>query len=264
MKRTLEEYCLQTGRPLLAEWDWDKNTDISPAEIGARSHKRAWWICSQGHSWNAIIASRTAPKPVRCPFCAGKTVLPGHNDLETIRPDIAAEWDSEKNGSLMPRQVTAHSASRAWWRCAKGHSWSAKICSRTSSMGPGCPVCAGRAVLAGYNDLATLRPQLVPEWDTQHNNGLTPEQVTVSSNRKVWWQCSKGHYWQAAIHSRTRTPPTGCPVCAGNIPKKKQQMYQRIIDERVEQSRKHHEIDLKRLLREKQPSAAAGVGCGEK
>ena len=237
MKSTLEEYCLRTGRPLLEEWDWERNGHLAPAQIGARSHKRIWWRCPLGHSWRAEIASRTGAKSVGCPVCAGRTVLAGYNDLETQRPDLASEWDSEKNGNLTPQQVTAHSASRAWWRCAKGHSWSAKICSRTSSAGPGCPVCAGRVVLAGYNDLASLRPQLVPQWDTQHNNGLTPEQVTVSSNRKVWWRCPEGHCWQAAVFSRTRAKASGCPVCAGNVPKGKRELYQWIIDERMEQSR---------------------------
>ena len=31
-------------------------------------------------------------------------------------------------------------------------------------------------------------------------------------DKKVWWKCSKGHEWQAAIGSRNRG--SGCPECA--------------------------------------------------
>ena len=46
---------------------------------------------------------------------------------------------------------------------------------------------------------------------------LTPEQVTLGSNKKVWWRCSERHIWQAAIYARTRTRGSGCPICAGTV-----------------------------------------------
>jgi hypothetical protein len=37
--------------------------------------------------------------------------------------------------------------------------------------------------------------------------------VKPSSNKKFWWQCEKGHQWQANVNSRTNG--VGCPYCSG-------------------------------------------------
>ena len=44
---------------------------------------------------------------------------------------------------------------------------------------------------------------LIEQWDTQRNLPLAPDQISYGSKRKVWWQCEKGHRWQAAVHTRT-------------------------------------------------------------
>ena len=57
--------------------------------------------------------------------------------------------------------------------------------------------------------------QLMAEWDWEKNNelGFDPKTLTLGSNKKVWWKCSKGHEWQAVINNRTKG--SGCPCCAG-------------------------------------------------
>ena len=77
--------------------------------------------------------------------------------------------------------------------------------------GTGCPYCAGKKVLKGYNDLKTVNPTLAKEWNYEKNNGLTPEDVMPNSNKKVWWKCSKGHEWQAMVINRNKG--RGCPKC---------------------------------------------------
>lgn len=66
-----------------------------------------------------------------------------------------------------------------------------------TGLGSGCPVCAGKAVEPGFNDLAHGFPEVAAQWDTEKNNGLTPEQVTLFSNRVVWWRCGRGHSYRA-------------------------------------------------------------------
>ena len=38
-----------------------------------------------------------------CPYCAGRRVLPGFNDLATLFPQVAAQWHPTLNGPLTPR-----------------------------------------------------------------------------------------------------------------------------------------------------------------
>jgi hypothetical protein len=75
-----------------------------------------------------------------------------------------------------------------------------------------CPACIGQAVLQGFNDLATLRPDIAAEWNYEKNTDLSPNMVTLHSNKKMWWKCSKcGHEWRTAITHRSYG--AGCPKC---------------------------------------------------
>ena len=66
--------------------------------------------------------------------------MEGVNDLATTHPEIAAEWDYERNGGLNPTNVVAGSSKRVWWRCPEGHAWQAIIYRRKAG-GGSCPVC---------------------------------------------------------------------------------------------------------------------------
>jgi len=132
---------------------------------------------------------------------------------ESGRRSLLAEWDAGRNYPLTPRDVSFGSTQRVWWRCEKGHSWQAIVSSRAGG-GCGCPVCAGKIVIPGINDLASHFPLLAAEWHPTENGSLSPEQVTPFSNRRVWWQCGRGHAWIAAVAARTKEK-SGCPYCTG-------------------------------------------------
>ncbi len=192
---------------LMAEWNRERNTDVSPSQLTLGSHKKAWWKCSKGHEWEATIHNRN--KGRRCPYCSGNMVLNGYNDLQTVNPNLAKEWNYEKNGNLKPEHFSANSGKSVWWKCIHGHEWQATIYNRNN--GTGCPYCAGKKVLKGFNDLLTVNPIVAKEWNYEKNNGLTSADVTTNSNKKVWWKCNKGHEWQATISSRNAG--RGCPIC---------------------------------------------------
>ena len=195
---------------LLAEWDYEANGALKPENIFYGSGMRVYWICKLGHKYDLEICGRG--KGQGCPFCSGKRVLPGFNDLATARPDIAAEWDYEKNEGLKPQDVTVGSGKRKlWWKCGRGHGYEAYVYSRTG--GHGCPYCAGKKAWPGFNDLATLRPDLASQWDNEKNNGLTPDKVTCYSVSEVWWRCKLGHSWQAKVSERS--VGNDCPFCSG-------------------------------------------------
>ena len=198
---------------LVAEWDTEKNAPLLPTLVAPGTVRKAWWRCPKGHSYRAAISSR-AGGGTGCPFCAGQKVIQGENDLATQYPQLAAQWDAAKNGTLTPELVTAGSNRRVWWRCEKGHSYPAVIAHRVRS-GSDCPYCSNHKVLPGFNDLATIEPVVASQWHPTRNGSLTPQQVTPGSRRKVWWLCDKGHAWRAVVNSRTGKQRCGCPICAG-------------------------------------------------
>lgn len=218
-KKVIEgENDLSTLYPEIAkEWHPGKNGYLTPQTVSVNSNRRVWWQCEHGHEWQAQIFSRTHSH-TNCPICAGKKVCPGYNDLETLFPGIAKEWHPKKNGNLLPDNILAGSHKKVWWQDRFGHEWEATIDSRTRK-NHGCPYCSGQKVLAGFNDLASLEPELAKEWHPSLNGNLKPNQVLVGSGKKVWWQCAEGHAWEAVIYSRSGAVRRGCPVCAGKTKK---------------------------------------------
>ena len=212
MHNSLYDYCLQSGQEqLLQQWDDRRNAPLTPEEVTQGSHRAVWWVCEKGHRWQAMVKSRAAGSG--CPICANRSVLPGVNDLATAFPQVAEQWHPEKNGALTPRDVLPGAQRRVWWMCEKGHEWQARISAWTYG-GTGCPVCTGKQVIPGENDLATLCPDIAGEWHPTLNGSTTPQKVTPYSNRKVWWLCPRGHPYQAIIATRT-SHHSGCPYCAG-------------------------------------------------
>ena len=208
---TLREYLLDHAYPRL---DPERNGACDTETLTTGSHRKVWWLCERGHRWEAAVYS--AVNGCGCPYCSGKTALPGETDLQTLYPHLAEQWDREKNPGK-PEETLPGAHEKVWWLCEKGHSWQAAPFSRTKEKGSGCPYCTGKKVLAGFNDLATLRPKLAKEWYQPLNEGLTPGDVTLGSNKKVWWRCAERHVWQAAVYSRTRSRAAGCPICTGRI-----------------------------------------------
>ena len=126
---------------LLKEWDYVNNNKL-PSDYSPSSNARVHWICSTcGYPYESKIENR-AVLHRGCPACSNKIVWPGHNDLVTTHPDIAAEWDYEKNGDLTPQMITHGSGKQIWWKCPVGHSYRADPLHRTNKDKPtGCSVC---------------------------------------------------------------------------------------------------------------------------
>lgn len=206
---------LKTKNPEIAnQWHPTLNGDKTPEMFTAGSGFKAYWKCKEcGQTWRTAINNRTTNKR-GCPYCAQKRAITGVNDLATIRPDLEQEWDYTKNGSLNPRELLIHSNRNVWWKCSKcGYEYKALINNRTK--GSGCARCAGQILIPGKNDLQTVFPNIVSEWDYNKNKGILPSEVFAKSNKKYYWKCKFGHSWATTVNNRALGK--GCPICSGNI-----------------------------------------------
>ena len=325
------------------QWHPTKNGESTPDKVSPKSKAKYWWLGPCGHEWQTEVYVRTTNHG--CPYCAGKKVLPGFNDLAFVNPQVAAEWHPTKNGVLKPTMVAPSSNKKVWWVCKKGHEWTASVDQR--KRGDGCPICAkemqtsfpeqavffyvkqyfGDAINSDYSavgaeldiyipskrvaieydgfnwhkrsnleikknslclakniklirireeglklyddcvcivrqnrtdktslgmvihqtisyldssvvpdididrdriailenyiasektkSLMSLYPEIADEWHPTKNGKITPEMMSPNSNKKVWWMCKKGHEWQALIASRVFG--NGCPICSGRL-----------------------------------------------
>ena len=202
---------LATTHPEFAkDWDYDKNGDLTPDKITYGSTKKVWWKCDKGHEWFISPNNRTN-QDSGCPYCTNKKVLVGYNDLVTVNPRLASEWHPTKNGTLTPRDVTYGYNKKVWWKCKTcGYEWETDVAHRVKD-DSGCAVCAGKVMLKGYNDFATLHPELLEEWDYEKNT-IDPSDIPSSYKKKVWWNCPNGHSYETSVTSRA-LQNTGCPYC---------------------------------------------------
>ena len=199
-QKTLQGYNdLATTNPeLLKEWNYEKNKNVKLENINQGSRKKVWWKCSKGHEWIAEISSRALGRG--CPYCANQKILQGYNDLATTNPELLKEWNYEKNNllNITPKNVSANSGRKVWWKCLKGHEWQVRIADKNRYK-TSCPYCSNKKILQGYNDLATTNPELLKFWDYKKNE-IKPIEIGKGSGKKVWWHCPKcNNEWIAKI-----------------------------------------------------------------
>jgi hypothetical protein len=170
-----------------------------PAQVTFGSRKKLLWLCSSNHKFTSSVQHRVNGRG--CPYCAGKAVLPGFNDLKTTQPEIAAQLVSSD-----PLTISMGSAKKHLWKCNFGHEWSATVKHRVR--GQGCPYCGGKAVLPGFNDLATTHPELASELVE-----TDPSTISMGTNKKHLWRCELEHEFNASVSHRVNGK--GCPYCGG-------------------------------------------------
>lgn len=189
---------------LLEQWDFEKNLESSPFEILSKSNKKVWWKCKEcGYGWQSQPNNRTRSQ--KCPSCIGRAITE-NNCLAKKCPELAEEWDYQKNGDITPYNIALRSGKKVWWKCnICGYGWECSPLGRT-----------GRGIITkcfNCNCLYIKNPELSKEWLMERNNGISPKDVSYRSIRKVWWKCLKcGCEWLASIGER-EIGERKCPDC---------------------------------------------------
>ena len=143
---------------------------------------------------------------------------PSTRTLEQAYPEIAKEWDYEKNGDLLPSHVSKSSAVRVWWKCEKGHEWQTSVNNRTSSHHSDCPFCNGH-IVSPERSLAYQYPEIAAQWHPTKNGTLTPSMVFPCSDRLVWWVCTSSQPKPLSVGETVETlsffepPPSQAQGC---------------------------------------------------
>ena len=123
-------------------------------------------------------------------------------------------WEKNKEYGLDPDKITHRNKQKVWWICEYNHEW---LSSPYFKSKRGCPYCSGRYAITGENDLQTLRPDLMEEWDWEKNLslGIDPSELKITSNIRVWWKCKEhNHSYDTLLASRTYSN-SDCPYCSG-------------------------------------------------
>ena len=143
------------------------------------------------------------------------------NSLEKCFPDIAKEWNYEKNMGLLPSSVSKASSLKVWWKCLlyPEHEWEARINDRTRAEKNGrkpcgCPYCSNKKLWWG-NTLTYRYPEIAAEWNYELNGDITPDDIVFGTKTSYWWKCKNNpdHIWKASVADRT-IGNTKCRKCS--------------------------------------------------
>lgn len=111
---------------------------------------------------------------------------------------LADEWDIEANQGLRPDEVSVYSNMKAFWRRPSGELYQERISHRTK----GC-----------MKRKKEFPLHLLKEFYSKNNGPEPLTNYSIYSNKRVWWECSNGHVYEAVIKNRTRG--SNCPYCSG-------------------------------------------------
>ena len=190
------------------EWHPTKNNGKTPFDFTVGTEDTIWLMCKNGHTYDTTAHQRGKGKG-GCSYCHS-TKFHIDKSLAILNPKLAKEWHPNKNGKLTPSDVFLSNKKRInhWWLCPDGHEYEKPVRDR-HYQNQGCPYCAGKKVSL-ENSLASCYPLVSNQWLPTKNGNLTPETVTRSSGRNVWWLCEEcRNEWEAHINNRIR----GCNKC---------------------------------------------------
>lgn len=115
---------------------------MTPNKVSPKDTDTYWWTCKNNHPSFQQSVSHRVTRKTKCPYCTGRKAVCGVNDLGTLYPEIAREWDPEKNNGVFPENVSPFTYNSFWWICPKGHSYKKKVIQRTKYHKPiDCPKC---------------------------------------------------------------------------------------------------------------------------
>lgn len=234
---------------IAAQWDCDRNGDLTPDKVSYGSRLKVWWKCPKcGYSYQKIIGNRTAPckrevESDKCPICLGRVIIPGYNSLKALHPELLSEWDFEKNVGVDPDTLPPSYRKNVWWKCPNGHSYASRPGNRVYNTGGNCPYCSSQK-LCRETSLGVVNPELAKEWHPTKNGDLTPFDVFASTNKYIWWLCPIcGHEWKAKGSNRN-VGKRGCPHCAkGRSSSVPEQLLYRAVKKYFPDAINRHIID---------------------
>lgn len=140
--------------------------------------------------------------------------------LGKLYPNIAIEWDAQKNGELTPFKIKPKSNKKVYWKCnVCNFEWITSPAHRVVD-GTLCPKCVAirnpgsgtHMIIDGINDLKSLNKRVAADYASDINV-IPLEKISIYSNRKVTWRCSNcGHLYEDKVIYRTARNHN-CPIC---------------------------------------------------
>lgn len=161
-----------------------KEALFDPNKEFPATRKKLKWKCSScSFIWTATGSRRTDKKrPTGCPACSKKSVLPGVNDLATLRPDLVKELLDKSLASILMPMSSKRIIS---WVCRScNFIWKSRVSNR--ALGSKCPNCFNGG---GYKPFVGNAWLYLLYRDGQQKIGITSNRTRrISTHKKNGWR----------------------------------------------------------------------------
>ncbi|AHA45956.1 restriction endonuclease [Insectomime virus] len=197
-------------------WSIEKNKQ-RPRGFFVSSGKKFWFECEVcEHAFQSIL--RDISRGSFCPFCSSDELCLSDKceicfEKSFASSDKAEFWDIEKN-KQRPRGVFTSSHEKFWFNCGTcKHPFKASL--NGVSRGRFCPFCSNQKLCSldecGSCFKKSFASSDKAEFWSVEKNKQSPREVFVSSGKKFWFECGKGHKFSSVLYSVSSG--TWCPVC---------------------------------------------------
>jgi hypothetical protein len=86
-------------------------------DLNSNSSTMCVWKCGEhDHTYEATVRRRA--EGATCPYCSGRKILKGFNDVATTHPQVLEEWN---DATYKPTELSAGSNKIVEWKCENGH-----------------------------------------------------------------------------------------------------------------------------------------------
>lgn len=242
------------------KYDESEKNKLPSNSIHSNSHEKYWFhcdICNQDFEKSLSVMVRAEKEGVSgCPICRGFKVVEGVNDLLSKNVYGSMYWDYDKN-TISPKMVRYSSDNKYWFKCLQGHSFKMsprKLLRAYNENSDGCPVCSGRRLVKGVNDVATVYKGDLSRWSK--NSLIQPDEVTMGSNKIITVLCANcGKEFNTSVYNYTHDSVCFCDNCRNHNYSKAEKdivKYIRSLGFNVEENVDiggHKSVDI--LIREK-------------
>jgi hypothetical protein len=196
-------------------WDHEANPELLWRTVKFRARKTAWWVCPQGHRFEARVDDMTRMERAYCNDCRRlRDAEWTHRRKEWETTPVAAEpvllvgWRDPAD----PYSTMVADAKGCAYVCPNGHNPGV---SPGDFLLHGCKFCrANKTRKKAANTLAKTLPEIASTWHPTLNRKWTPETIQATSKRMMWWRDPRcGHEWEERVVDRDKYARLRCPGC---------------------------------------------------
>ena len=217
-------------------WNYEMNENVTPRQVFLNSHKKYFFHCEVcAHDFDVRLANITQ-LGIWCAFCASKQLCSNDDCPTCFEKSFASSpkapfWNTERNGSVTPRQVFPNTRSKFWFTCG--------VCAHVFQtclhciiyQNSWCPFCSNHKICTDTECMSCFAKSFSSHpksvfWHETKNDSLTPRNVFLNCNRKIWFKCQKGHEFQSRLYHVTRG--RWCPSC---VHKTEQKLYEMLVND---------------------------------